>query len=118
MLIEIAAFLDAEPSEAELRDLRDWFLDEEAGLRPEWRQGEARSDWMGSVTDTIQIAVGSTGVAALVAQSVKIWLETRRQSVSLRWRRPDGEEIEINGSVKNPEDAIMRFLEASTHPDD
>jgi hypothetical protein len=118
MLIEIAAFLDAAPSEAELRELREWLLDEQAGLRPEWRRGEDQPGWMGPVSETLQIAVGSTGVAAVLARSVRTWLETRRQPVRLKWRRPDGEEIEINGSVKDPEEAIVRFLEASTRPGD
>ena len=99
-------------NEEDLRSLRDWLLQEsprpgrvKVVLAPE------EPATMGAVADAVQISLGAGGALAVLAGSVSTWLTTRRRHVRLVLERPDGQKLEIDGQVKDPEAVITQFLD-------
>jgi hypothetical protein len=115
MEIEIKTAVDGVADEVELRSLRDWLMQESPSPGAiSTRQGRAEAGEMGGMTDAVTVALGSGGAIAVLAGSVSTWIQTRRQSVKMVLRRPGGAELEIAGSVKDPEAMIERFLKAAS----
>jgi Effector Associated Constant Component 1 len=100
--------------ESELAALRDWLMQESPRPGRVTRLEEPpEPGTMGALSDTLQVALASGGAGSVLAGSLATWLTTRRRPVSLRLKRPDGSELEINAEVKDPEAAITRFLDVS-----
>jgi hypothetical protein len=64
----------------------------------------------GLVAETLQVALGPGGAATVLAGSVAAWLATRRQVVSVRFKRADGAEFELTAAGGDADEAIGRFL--------
>jgi Effector Associated Constant Component 1 len=96
MDVEISAEVSGQADETELHSLFTWLQQE--------RPGPGRVALTTRVlAETVQVALGGGGTGAVLAGSVTRWIKTRRQPVSLRLRRRDGEELAIDANVKNPE---------------
>lgn len=72
---------------------------------------------MGAALETLQVALGAGGAATVLATSVSVWLKTRRPSVSLRVRRRDGSELEIDATVEDVDSVVRHFVEAASEPE-
>ena len=109
--VEISAEVRGDADEKELQSLLAWLQQERprpghlALTMPEPKPGT-----MGVFVETLQVALGAGGAGAVLAGSLSAWIQTRRQPVSLRLRRRDGEELSIDADVKNPEAIIEQFL--------
>jgi hypothetical protein len=112
MQVEIRTAVDGEPSESELRILREWLLD--ASPRPgriEYVQRPPQPGTMGAVADVLTVAFAAGGPVSVLAGSLAVWLRNRHQSVRLDLTRADGQRLEIDARVNDPESVIKRFLE-------
>jgi Effector Associated Constant Component 1 len=114
MKVEISTELSGQADEHELRSLLDWLQQESP--RPgkvELLSAEPVPGTMGAISDTLQVALGAGGAVTVLAGSVTTWIRTRRQAVTLRFRRPDGEELLLDAEVKDPERAIEQFFKGA-----
>jgi hypothetical protein len=101
-----------EADESELRSLLEWLRQERpAPGRFGLRQRQPKPGFMGAATDALQVAVGTGGAATVLAGSVVAWVRTRRPGVRLKLRRPNGEELEIEGQTNDADALIERFLD-------
>ncbi|HEX5120579.1 MAG TPA: hypothetical protein VFW65_35820 [Pseudonocardiaceae bacterium] len=71
---------------------------------------------MGSVTDTIAIAMGTGGAGTVVARALVAWVSHRTTDVKLTLTRPEGTELSIDAHrVHDPQAllaSIADFLDA------
>ena len=115
MKIEITTVVDAVTSERELLALRDWLMRESprpGTVSMTAAQGEHGD--MGAGVDVLEVALGSGGAISVLAGAVSTWIQTRRQTVKMVLKRPDGVSLEIDASVKDPNLMIERFLKVSS----
>lgn len=111
MDVELITEISGVPDEAELRSLADWLRQETPRPgRIELAAAEPQPGEMGAISETLQVALGAGGAATVLAGSVGTWIKSRQQAVRVRLRRGDGEELLIEGSVKDPEQLIDQFL--------
>ncbi|WP_395293708.1 hypothetical protein ACF9IK_08925 [Kitasatospora hibisci] len=82
---------------AEAESLADWLLGE-PGLAGVGLTGQPPADGeLGSVLDTLTVALGAGGAISVLAASLRTWFaQPRRSDVRLRIRRPGGESVEID----------------------
>src|SRR4051794_3588974 len=107
MDIGISAYASGELSDSELRELRDWLArDQPRPAQLAFISSPAEPGTMGPVADTLQVAVGTGGAITVLAGSIATWLSTRKQDISLRLVRQDGESLELSGRVVQPEAVI------------
>ena len=110
MNVVIAAERDGQPDETELQSLLTWLLEESP--KP-WRVALAPQEQapgtMGSVFDTLQVALGAGGAGAVLAGALTAWIGTRPTGVRMRIRRPDGTELIVDGEFRDP-DAVATAL--------
>jgi len=80
----------------ELRSLRD-ALNNENELRGHARleQSTPHEGALGGTLEVVAVALGPGGAAAIVSHVLITWIKQRRSQVSLRIRREDGTEIEL-----------------------
>jgi len=72
---------------------------------------------MGPVTDALLLSFGSGGVGVAVMQTILAWLRSRRSDITLRVKRTDGSEVEIEvTAAKDPTQAIelLRMAEGQS----
>lgn len=83
----------------ELLLLRRWLLDEpEFRGRVEVEHNPLQPGQMGDVVAALAVALGGGGALAVLAQSVSVWLQQRRSSLSVKIIHPDGSSQEITAS--------------------
>jgi hypothetical protein len=98
----------------DLASLGRW-LGEESELRGKVRWGPApiKDTELGGVTDLLAVAVGAGGAATMLAQSLKIWLETRRTTAKLTLTA-EGRSITIEiSTVKDAMPMLQQVLQAT-----
>ena len=114
MKIEITTVVDAVTSERELLALRDWLMRESprpGTVSMTAAQGELAISARG---DLLEVALGSGGAISVLAGAMSAWIQTRRQTVKMVLKRPDGVSWRSTASVKDPDLMIERFLKVSS----
>lgn len=91
--------IDGSDDIGELVALHDW-LRGEAELRAlvKLKRGAAGSEELGPVLDVVTVAVGSGGVAAVLAQSLPTWIRSRRPAVKLTITMQSGRTLELEAA--------------------
>ncbi|WP_149260805.1 hypothetical protein [Actinomadura sp. K4S16] len=59
------------------------------------RRRPAGSEELGGALEVLMVAVGSGGVAAVLAQSLPVWLQSRRPAVKVKLTTSTGESVEL-----------------------
>jgi hypothetical protein len=104
VLIEVEARRPAD----EVRSLRQWLLDENA-LRGRVRLVEppVTPGTLGSVVETLAVALGPGGVATAAASVLIAWIRRRTGDVTLKVTQPDGSSFELSATnVQDPATAV------------
>ena len=109
--IVLLADIDGETAEGELRSLSEWLTQESPSAGRTHLVRASEPDAMGGAWDAVEVALGAGGAVSVLAGSISTWIKTRHRPVRLRVRRPDGEELEISGDVRDPDALIEQFLE-------
>ncbi|MEV6979041.1 hypothetical protein [Kitasatospora sp. NPDC093806] len=106
---------------AEAESLADW-LRGEPGLVGVRLKGKAPGPGeMGSVLDTVTVALGAGGGLSVLASSLRTWFaQPRRSDVRLKVRRPGGATVEVDAKrVRAGElEALLREALESADGDD
>ncbi|MFF2073274.1 hypothetical protein ACFVXG_00785 [Kitasatospora sp. NPDC058162] len=91
--------IDGTGSTDELRSLRQWLIEEDR-LRGRVQLAEAPPEpgTLGSVLDTLTVALGPGGVATAVASVLISWIRRQRGNVSVKVTRPDGTVAELSAT--------------------
>ncbi|MEV0281183.1 hypothetical protein AB0I22_33015 [Streptomyces sp. NPDC050610] len=101
---------DAEYSQDRLRSLYEW-LNAEDALRGSARLRGAppAAGSMGAVLESVTVAVGSGGIAGVLARSVAMWLvQGRRSDVKVTVVAEDGRRVEVDVHRARDPEAVMR----------
>ncbi|WP_344893169.1 effector-associated constant component EACC1 [Actinomadura meridiana] len=92
--------------------LHDWLRGEAelAGFVKLGRRA-AGAEELGGVLDVVTVAVGSGGVAAVLAQSLPTWIRSRRPAVKVTITSPNGRTLELEAAeAADAERLIMDLL--------
>jgi hypothetical protein len=93
----------------ELVSLRDWLAREDQLRRLVTVESpRIQPERMGTVADTLSIALGGGGVTTVLASSLSVWLKQRRADVTLEVHTVDGRTIKITAARVRDADAIIR----------
>ncbi|MFE1958889.1 hypothetical protein [Streptomyces sp. NPDC059479] len=73
---------------------------------------------MGAALDVLTVAIGSGGVAAVLARSVTTWLIQRRADVTVTVTAEDGSRVEVDvRRARDPEALIRQVAALAERPD-
>ena len=94
-------------SDAPLRSLRQW-LNSEPTLRGrvDFVQLPPSPGKLGSVADTLMVALASGGALTVLAQSVSVWLQQRHSEIVIEIREENGRTTSISAKGKVADDFV------------
>jgi len=73
---------------------------------------------MGDLAAVVTVAVGSGGVASVLAGSLSTWLSRRRRETTVKVTFPDGRSVEVTNQGPDEPEALLRaVLEHAPRPD-
>ncbi len=95
----------------EVAALRSWLnLDDSYRGRVEVVRNAVEPGEMGSVADTLVVALGVGGAGTALINTLALWIKTRRSAVRLKVREAGGREIELEAdNLKDIDNIIERF---------
>lgn len=83
----------------ELRSLREWLVaDEELRGRVRLSEAAPAPGTLGSVVDTLVVALGPGGVATATASVLIAWIRRRKSDVTIKGTRQDGSSFELHAT--------------------
>src|SRR4051794_25466825 len=89
----------AEDAHDEQASLRKWLTAEDSLRgRVSARAAPLPSDAMGPVADVLTVALASGGGLTVLAGSVRVWLQSRRSTLTVKVRGPNGRSAEITAA--------------------
>jgi hypothetical protein len=106
--VDIAIVVESEDARA-LPDLFAW-LGRENELRGKVRlqSRPLAPGEMGALPELIAVAIGSGGVASVLAGSLSTWLSQRKSDITLKVTGRDGRTVELNAQRVADADALLR----------
>jgi Effector Associated Constant Component 1 len=106
--VDIAIVVDSKNPQ-DLTELFAW-LRREDELRGKVRleSRPLRPDEMGTLPELIAIAIGSGGVASVLASSLSTWLAHRRSDITLKVTGQDGRTVELTAQRVAEADKLLR----------
>src|SRR4051812_21821142 len=102
MRVEMSVLARGDSREADLESLYEWLRGESPKLgRLQVLSHRPPRGELGAGNEILQVTLGAGGTASVLAGSIVAWIRTRRSHVRVRVRRADGEELELDGQVKD-----------------
>jgi hypothetical protein len=93
------AEISSEGDQEELRSIAKWLRNEDdLRGRVDLIKHSNQTDQMGSVIDTIAVAVGSGGMGVTLIKSLFVYLTQRRrhEKITIKFKREDGREVKLD----------------------
>jgi Effector Associated Constant Component 1 len=106
--VDVAIMVDSQDP-LDLPDLFAW-LGREEELRGKVRLQDRPlvPGEMGTLPDLIAVAIGSGGVASVLAGSLSTWLAQRKSDITLKVTGPDGRIVELKAQRVGEANALLR----------